>query len=39
MGGSFVTDHMSKYTPPAVERREDVAGLLHFQQGSYGVPS
>jgi hypothetical protein len=39
MGGILVTDHISKYTPPAVERREDVAGLLHTQKGSYGVPS
>jgi len=34
-----VTDHISKYTPPAVERREDVAGLLHFQNGSYAPPA
>ncbi len=38
MGGIHVTDPISKYTPPAVERREDVAGLLHFQKGSYGPP-
>jgi hypothetical protein len=39
MGGIHVTDHISKYTPPAVERREDVAGLLNYQKGSYSPPS
>jgi hypothetical protein len=31
-----VKDH--KYEPPAVERREDVKGLLSVQRGSYCPP-
>jgi len=35
-----VKDHtpetrVETYSAPAIERREDVTGLLHFQKGSY----
>jgi hypothetical protein len=33
-----VTEHPDKYTPPAIERPEDVAGLLTNQGGSYWTP-
>jgi hypothetical protein len=42
MGGSTtVKEHTQKndeYTPPAIERREDVKGLLSVQRGSYCPP-
>ena len=35
---SIVTDRTDKYTPPAIERRENVTGLLHRSKGSYCPP-
>ena len=32
------TDHTDEYVAPAIERREDVAGLLSVQKGSYCAP-
>ncbi len=31
-------EHEAKYVPPAIERREDVEGLLAPQNGSYTPP-
>ena len=31
-------DHGKTYTPPAIERREDVKGLLSIGKGSYCPP-
>ena len=33
------TEKVDGYTPPAIERREDVTGLLHHSKGSYSPPS
>jgi hypothetical protein len=34
-----VKDHTEKYTSPAIERRENVNGLLGSQKGSYCPPN